>query len=214
MNAGVIDWALKADLKGRYTLEKIVERVAVAYVRGEEPLDSPRFTYLFESAKERELELVARFLWSIRGEPLSTEQVGRVIAFWDRCVEWSAGRSKPPAQLLSVLATLAGFLKTADGRNLELLSTVAPFVHIDHGAYQFFEELARLVPTNPAGTAVVLGRFLDAHVPDFDYQDRLKSCSGCLPLMDKGRKRSSTRSWPAMFLGCRHCSMSSRRDID
>jgi hypothetical protein len=36
-------------------------------------------------------------------------------------------------------------LKTADGRNLELLSAVAPFVHIDHGAYQFVEELARLV---------------------------------------------------------------------
>jgi hypothetical protein len=33
VDAGVIDRALKADLKGRYTLEKLLERVAVAYVR-------------------------------------------------------------------------------------------------------------------------------------------------------------------------------------
>jgi hypothetical protein len=175
VEGGVIQRALQSDLKGRYTLEKLIERIAVAYVRGEEALDSPRLGYLFDTAKERELELVARFLWSIRGEPLSAEQIGRVVAFWERCVKWAEGRSKPPGRLLSALASLAGFLKTAEGREFELLSAVAPFVHVDHGAYQFFEELTRLVPTNPAGVATVLGRFLEAHVPDFDYQDRLKT---------------------------------------
>ena len=51
LRGGIVDRALHYDLKGREAREKILERIAAAYVWGSETLESPRFQELFEKGK-------------------------------------------------------------------------------------------------------------------------------------------------------------------
>ena len=48
--AGILDRALRIELKGTQTKEGLLERTALAYLWGNETLEGPRFTYFFEAA--------------------------------------------------------------------------------------------------------------------------------------------------------------------
>ncbi len=184
---GILDRALGYDLKGRGGREKVLERIAAAYLWGEEALESTRFSHIFDSGHIEDLETVTRVLWMVRGETLSKEQRDRVFQYWNRCIEWSGHLSEPPMQLFSSLSLLSCYLTTADGRERELLEAVAPYVQIGHNAYEFVDQLVRLVETSPEGVSAVLSKMIKARVPDFDYNDQLKALLHALA--DKGKKQ-------------------------
>ena len=79
-----------------------------------------------------------------------------------------------PASLLSALSGLATYIVAVDERARGLLLAVAPFVGIGHHAYECFNELLRLSEQNSAVIADVVGAVIDAHVPEYDYEDRLQ----------------------------------------
>ena len=103
------------------------------------------------------------------------EQRRRVIEFWERCVTWAKTQDEPPAKLLSSLSGLAWYLKDASGKNEDLLLAVAPHVHIHHHAYEFIEQLTRLVEGSPSEVSAVLYKLIDAHEPFYDYENRMQS---------------------------------------
>ncbi len=76
---GVLDAALRLDLEGRHGHEKLMERVAVGYLWGEDALDSSRFKFIFESKGEEALTQINVFFWSIRGEKLKKDQCQRIL---------------------------------------------------------------------------------------------------------------------------------------
>ena len=202
VESGVLDRALGYDLKGRGGREKLLERIAAAYLWGDEPLVSPRFSHIFESGHIENLETVTRVFWMMRGETLSAEQKERVIQYWERCIAWSRRLPEPPVKLLSSLSLLSCFSTTADGREGELLKAVGPYVYVGHNAYEFVDELVRLVEASPDGVSAVLSRVIEARVPDFDYKDQLKTL--LRTLADKGKKQDAIlyaerlRSLPGM----------------
>lgn len=170
---GVIDRALLYDLKGE-ARRKLVERIAAAYLWGDESLGSPRFAHLFRVGNLEDLETIARVFWTVRGEKLSAEQKQRVVQYWERCVQWSRGLPQPPATLFSLLSMLSCYLNSVEGLERELLETVAPFVYVGHNLYEFVCELQRLVETSPDGVSAVLGKMIEKRIPDYDYKDELK----------------------------------------
>jgi hypothetical protein len=175
MDSGVLDRGLHYALKGRDGREKLVERIGAAYFWGDESLESSRFSHLFEAGDHNDLETIARLFWSIRGAKVSDEQLQRILQFWERCVEWSQGRSEVPKKLLSSLAGLTWCLRTADGREQRVLQAVAPYVHLSHATYEFIEQLRRLAEVSPAAVSAVLGTMIKAHLPEYDYKDELKN---------------------------------------
>jgi len=183
---GVLDRALGYELKARNGRERLLERIAAAYLWGEEELESSRFKYIFNTKRVEDLDEITRTLWTARDSDLGGQQKQRVIAFWDRCVTWSQVLAKPPAQLFSSLSTLTCYLPTADGRNRELLEVVAPYVHDGYNADSFFKELVRLVELSPDGVSVVLGKAIETRIPSFDFEDHIKSL--LLGLAEKGKK--------------------------
>jgi hypothetical protein len=70
---------------------------------------------------------------------------------------------------------LATHITTLGSEERRLLQAVAPHVHLGHEAYEFIAELIRLAPEDPAAIAGFLQSMIAAHVPDYDYQDRLRS---------------------------------------
>lgn len=188
---GVIDCALRYNLKGRIAKEKLLERIAVAYLWNADQLNSDRFAYLFRPDGVDDLVTITHVFWSVRRGDVPNEQRERILEFWERCVRWSREGAIKPEKLLSTLPTLASFLKSADGKERELLEAVAPHVHVGYNAHEFLEDLSRLVDVSPDGVNAVLDKVIAARVPDYDYEDRLKSLLE--RLVEKGKREDVIR---------------------
>jgi len=70
---------------------------------------------------------------------------------------------------------MATYIAEIGERERQLLRSVAPLVHVGHETYEFVADLLRLAPLEPATITDVLQMMVDAHVPEYDYQDRLSS---------------------------------------
>jgi hypothetical protein len=154
--------------------ERMVEWVCLAYLWGDEALNSGLFQSLFnESGPADDLETASGFFWEVRDEKLEPAQVERILEFWASCIQWARRQKTQPARLLSSLSHLASYFQTLDERNKSLLLAVAPFVHSDY-TDNLVEELSRLVESNPSGVVEILDRVLEGGTPDFDLDDKLK----------------------------------------
>jgi hypothetical protein len=171
---GVLDAALRLDIKGRHGREKLLERVAVGYLWGEDTLDSSRFKFLFEKGSQEDLAQISFFFWTIRGEQLKEEYVLRILDYWRLGLEWGTTQPTPPIQLLSSLSRLTILLPNANSENGTLLLETAPFVQEHHGAYEFIKELTRLVEQSPSEVCSVLRRFIETHSLTYDYEHRMR----------------------------------------
>lgn len=175
VESGVVDRALRLQVNDRRVAERLVERIALAYLWDDEKLDSPRFAYIFESGQIEAIDDAIGWFWSIRKEQLSNEQVERILKFWERCISWSRTAGVPPARLLSSLSRLSCYLHSVTDREQNMLLSVAPYVKVGYNDDFFLEELDRLVDANAAEVSIVMKAFLDSHVPDNDFEDKLKS---------------------------------------
>jgi hypothetical protein len=171
---GILDAAVRLDLKGGHGHEKLMERVAVGYLWGDDTLDSSRFKFIFESKAEEVLAQISSFFWTIRKEKLNEDQIQRVLQYWRRCLDWAASQSTPPIKVLSSLSGLVSFLPDVSGGKYDLLLSTVPYVHEHHGAYEFLKELTRLVDSNPNEVCTVLRRFIETHEPMYDYEGRMR----------------------------------------
>ena len=174
LDGGILERALQYDLKGREVRKKLLERIAAAYIWGIEHLDSSRFQIIFNNNSPKELEQIAWVLSTFRHQSVSTEQREHILSFWERCVIWAQNRPTVPADLLSGLSSLATYITTVDERALRLLLAVAPHVGIRHNSYEFLEVLLGLAELNADAITDVLDAMIAAHVPEFDYEDRLQ----------------------------------------
>lgn len=174
-DSGVIEWALKNSPAGRHAREKLIERIALAYLWGEEELDQPRFACLFEEGAETDLIELSGFFWGIKRQALNQDQIERVIKFWERCLDWVTKEKVQPTKLLSSLSKLSCYINAITGREASLLFAVAPFVHVNYNADWFVEDLIRLVDIDPATVSALLKKTLESNMPNFDYQDKYKA---------------------------------------
>jgi hypothetical protein len=172
--AGVVDWALRQDMKGDHARESLLQRLGLSYLWGEEQLYGPRFAYLFEARRFDDLHELGQYFWMVRGEPLTAEQKQRIFLFWDHCVTWGVTLDPPPASLFSQLSLLSCYLTVIDERALRWLAAIAPFTPINYNADRLIEQLARLADTSPGAAAHVLRVLLEAYQPSYDFEDRLK----------------------------------------
>lgn len=171
----VVERTLQFELKGRHAHEKMIERVALAYLWGDESLESRRFSCLFDAKRVDDIKDTSRFFWSVSNQQLAPDQIERIMAFWVRCVEWSNTLDPKPSELLSELSRLTCYVSSLTERERGLLLAVAPHVEVGYNASEFTEQLDRLVDVNPEIVSAVLGRMLENYRPVFDYQDKLRS---------------------------------------
>jgi hypothetical protein len=181
-----VERALRYQLPSRETKEKLLERMGIAYLWGIEALDSPRFSEVFASGGAEDLQHLAWFLWTLRGQDLSSEQKEKILSFWERCISWSRSRETVPEKLLSTLSHLACYLNDGEGQAQTLLIAVAPYAHVGHDLYQFVGELRRLSTTSPETVISILKVMTSAHLPEYDYQDELRDL---LKALAEGERR-------------------------
>jgi len=171
---GVFDHALQMqNLKGD-SRQRVLEQIALAYLWGEEPLDSPRFHFLFIEKRWLDLADVANLFWTVRDQSLSSNQVDLIKAFWGRCVDLISSHQHAQIELSPTLSLLACYLDKLGDSEVPLLLAVAPFVNENHSVFELIENLARLAPKHPKEVSQVLDVMFKYHKPTFDYEDNLK----------------------------------------
>ena len=171
---GIIDTSLHLELKGRHARERLIVRITLAYLRGDETLDSSRFAYLFDSGRAKDLCYASSFLSRIGRSDLTAGQTERILEFWNRCLEWCRIEPQPPVSILGDLSRLILHLDSVGEREFPWLLAVAPYVHINFNSDHFFTELVRLVDSSPAKVLTILDRTLDSPTPIYDYSKKLQ----------------------------------------
>lgn len=170
----ILDSALHLELTPKKARERIIERIALAYLWGDESLNSPRFSYLFKENQIGDIQDVVGFFSNAGRQELKQEQIERILCFWERCVTWAKPLAEPPKVLLSRLSELIRYVSVLEDREIKLLLAVAPYIDVEYRADTFIEELDRLLELDSAKVSLVLGKALETYQPDFDYEDRLK----------------------------------------
>ena len=171
---GIIDISLPFELKGQHTRERLIERITLAYVWGDEALDSPRFSYLFGPGRAEDLHGASSLLSSHIGRSdLSAPEIERIRKFWERCLEWCKEEHELPANFLADRSRLISHLDSIGEQELPWLLDVAPYVHLDYNSDRFITELARLVDSSPAEVVIVLRKLFETPPPIYNYSKTL-----------------------------------------
>lgn len=185
---GIIEQALKSSIKGRHSREKLIERIALAYLWGEEKLDGSIFSILFELGKEDDLIAASSFFWSVSNQDMEENQIERILQYWERCLSWSDASAEAPIKLLSSLSRLSCYIQSVSNREAVLLNAVAPHIQTNYNTHEFIEDLDRLVEKNPKVISAIFQKAIESYKPTYDFQDKIKSLinkfAGCGLLED------------------------------
>jgi hypothetical protein len=174
-DTGIID-AAQRRYQGKAKFEdRLVERIALAYLWGAEELDSPRFDWWFASEDVAALGVVSHFFWSVRNQELGEAQVVRILNFWRFCVDYSQTRVDSCQKLLSSLGRLIGYLDQINDEDEIRMSLIALHAQADHNQDWFIRDLSHLSNVSPQSVCRIVNMTLNAHLPTFDFQDELKS---------------------------------------
>nr|WP_320050928.1 hypothetical protein [uncultured Desulfuromonas sp.] len=184
VEAEIIDRALHRGYKGEHARERLIQRICLAYLWGDEDLQSPRFKWLMENNCLEDLKSASNFFWSVSKQELEENQKQKIVDFFSSCIAWIASLEELPRPFLSSLSRLSCYITTVAEHELEMLLTVAPHVAIEHNAIDYIEELDRLADSSPNEVSKILGRVLDEYSPLYDYDDHLKSL--LVKLVDAG----------------------------
>jgi len=174
VKSGIVDHALKQELPGKHARESVLERIALAYLWGDEELDGPRFKYLFDGNRDDDLYEIANYFWRSRSAELKDEHVTRILAFWRKAVDSLQGRKATARQIYSNLSRLACFLPTISKEDLPRLLIVARNVYEAFDINNFVEELDRLAGEAPAMVAEVLEALANEGREIIDFEHRLE----------------------------------------
>ena len=164
----------RAAPRGRDTRKKLLEWIMLGYLWDEETLESGRVGHSFANNAVDDLRDAAWFFWMVRGDNLSDHQLQKIIDYWAACVAWAQRQPRQPSELFNALGHLAWAMKTADGRNRELLLAVTPHMLLHHNIDELLKELIRLVNSSPGAVGDVLRALVETSGPVYDYEDRLK----------------------------------------
>ncbi|HXJ01395.1 MAG TPA: hypothetical protein VNH44_09230 [Micropepsaceae bacterium] len=171
----VLPRALTQTLGDSHAHNRIIEWVGLAYLWGDERLNSPIIAQFFSAEHQSTLRTLSDFFWGVRGEDLKQDQTSRIMAFWASCVAWGEKQKPLPAALFSDLSRLSCYIRIIDEEARTLLLAVAPYVHTGYNTDFFIEELLRLVQVSPKEVADALARMLDSNAPIYDLDGKLKA---------------------------------------
>lgn len=188
--------------------ERLIERIAVAYLWEQEELDSPCVAEMFSPDRlDDVVELVATAVRWSRAK-LKDEQVQRVKALARRSVAFGL---KDPKSRTNLLAIASRFILFVDSPQDEMawLVPVARYAHQSHWDSDFLDALSEFVDRDPERVRELLDAFLEDYRFSHDYRDKLKavirklhaagSRQDALRIVDSIVEKGAGPGWTALY---------------
>lgn len=142
---------LDSDFDDHLIRERIIENIAIAYLRERETLEGGEslFAEMIRRWESRDMCDVIDLFWQHRDEDLKGDEARKIRDFWKCCFEKIKGHEADDIDILSDLNLLAAFLPEIDSESKAWLMQSAPYVEHRRHSYFFLESLDRLADTNP-----------------------------------------------------------------
>ena len=185
---GIVDLVLSLETPGEQGRAKLIERMALAYIWGDDNLESTRLVWIFEHGSKEDISKIVQWFWNISGHQLEAAQSTRVMAFAYRCIEWIDADIQVRSHLLVDLVHLAPFISALKQEEIQFLEKVAPASADERGAEDFFQELLRLLPLNPSAISNIFEMSLSAGIPSSDYNGTIRRILEALVAHDQRPK--------------------------
>lgn len=157
--------------------ERVIENIAISYLRGEEDLQSKNslMAYILDVWQSQDICSVIDLFWSHREVDFKNGEDQRILAFWEYCYSKIKDNEQAHRTILSDLNLLATFLKKIDSKSKDWLIQSAPYVEERHHAYFFLESLDRLADTNPKEVGEVYLAMLEGNALPLYEESNIKS---------------------------------------
>lgn len=168
---------LDSTFENSHIRERIIENIAVSYLRGEENLqgENSLMAYILGKWQLPDISDVIDLFWSHREVDFKNGEDQRILAFWEYCYNRIKGNEDSHQNISSDLNLLAVFLKQIDAKSKEWLIQSAPYVEHRHHAYFFLESLNRLADTNPKEVGEVYMAMLDGNALPLYEESNIQS---------------------------------------
>ncbi len=178
--------------KDKHIEERIIEHVAVGYLRGVEEISkNSLFDIVLNNRKPTQLKVIIRFFWSRRNSFIKDGDISdtdssenkksrkRIIEFWEWLYKEYKDKdflNEDDKRILSTFAILAVFLPQIDEENIKWLMLSAPYVFNDFDSSYFVEHLNQL---KDKGSKIESARYvgmifqemLGNFIPDYNQDD-------------------------------------------
>ncbi|MBJ6984214.1 hypothetical protein [Luteimonas sp. MC1750] len=182
-SAAIYTTLMAADVPARVLLsneidgaarDRMIERVALAYIWGQEPIDGGLIGRLFDEAHFDDVREMARAVGRWTDQRLSEDQRVRALAFGARCAAFA---NDAPAERKSLLAEVAQYLAfrlPPNAEDLGWLLTATPFVTEHHGLYEFMESAAQVAETEPKTALKLMQALAKGRPLHYDHEGRIE----------------------------------------
>jgi hypothetical protein len=172
-DSGVLDKALSAQGITREARARLLERLVLACLWGEESFNGTRIERVFESKSFEDLISICSFLAGLPTKDLTTDQVEKALAFWRRATAWALALKPPPEVLLSNLVRFVRYLSEIDEADEQLVASLAAYANVNSNGWYYVSEMARLVEKSPDRVAKALLIFVESPGYIFDANGEL-----------------------------------------
>lgn len=156
----------------------LYQRIALAYLWGDESIDSDLFSYFFNNNCIDILSIIIRYFWSIQNQNLDDEQIKKIIDFWRKCAHWVKNNSSLElSSFLSDLGILCCHLEEINSEEKEWLLLSAPYIALPskHNDMDYLRSLHYLSEKSPLAVLEILEKHLNNHQPYHDYGSYYRS---------------------------------------
>jgi hypothetical protein len=154
--------------------EHLIERVALAYIWGDETLKSPVVEAMFSDARFDDLIELASTVARWSDEKLNEKQTVRAKDLANALVEFGIREPSGRRKLLSIASRFIGFVAKPTDEDMPWLLSVAPYAQGSHGSDHFLEALNKTVSEDAQKTLELFDVFMRNYVLGYDYRDRLQ----------------------------------------
>lgn len=173
-SADVPSVALNSDEITGVARERMIERVALAYIWGQEKLSGPILGAMFHSDRKTDLVELVSTISRWADDDLGGGRRERAIALAERCVAFAAGDPSAHKQLLSIAARYIEFTSSLGPQEMAWLTLAAPFAIESHGLYEFTERLEAMAREYPVQVVELLRAAMSRRLPSYDYRDSIQ----------------------------------------
>jgi hypothetical protein len=170
---GHLKRALDTKFSNDQTKRRIIENVAVSYLRGQETIDgqSSLFKYILEKWNPDDIEEVISLFWAHRDAQLEGDQKERIFEFWRYCFNRTKGKEDENKDILSDLNLLAVFLDQLQTEHVDWLKQSAKYVEERYHSSFLLEYFDKLADTNSKDVGNVFLIMLEKSIPWYKQEN-------------------------------------------
>jgi hypothetical protein len=161
------------ELKGS-AREHLIERVALAYIWGDETLESHVISEMFSDSRVDDLMELASTVARWSDEKLKPEQTTRAKELAKALVAFGTREPVARKKLLAAASRFIGFVRKPADDDMPWLLSVAPYAHESHGDDDFLEALDEIVTEDAQKALEIFKVFMRDYTLGYDYRDRLQ----------------------------------------